>query len=130
MSSNIPGHLPLALTATTAAVTSNTGAGGGWVPHDCEFAQVTSSSSAKFLILSDKFAIGSTVMLTVGANGYKLGTPAGSSLTINNVDTSGATASAVIPANTTQEIIRTLSTGFILRSNTNLGAVATAIVPS
>jgi hypothetical protein len=128
--SSIPPHVALQLTATTAAATSYTGPGGGWVPDFAEFCQVTSSSSAKFLILSDKFAIGQTVLLTVGSNGYKLGTPAGSSLTINNVDTSGATASAVIPANTTQEITRTLSTGFIMRSNTALGAVGTAIVPS
>ena len=68
--------------------------------------------------------------MVVGANGYKLGTPAGSTLTINNVDTSGGTASATIPANTTQLIMRTLTTGFLLSNYTNLGAVATAIVPS
>lgn len=130
MSSNIPGHLAASYTAQTAAATANQGQGGGWVNHDTDFATVTSSSSGKFIILSDKFPLGATVILTVGSNGYKLGTPAASSLTINNVDTSGGTASAAIPANTTQEITRTLSTGFILRNSTNLGAVATAIVPS
>lgn len=130
MTDSIPGHVPLALTATTAAATSSSGGGGGWVPHDTNFAFITSSSSAKFIILSDKFPQGGTVTLTVGANGFKLGTPAASSLTINNVDTSGGTASAAIPANTTNEITRNLTTGFILRSNTVLGAVGTAIVPS
>ena len=130
MSSNIPGHLGVALTAQTAAATASQGPGGGWVNHDVEFATVTASANTKILILSDKLPLGATVILVVGANGFKLGTPAGSSLTINNVDTSGATASAAIPANTTNEITRNLSTGFILRSNTVLGAVGTAIVPS
>jgi hypothetical protein len=123
-------HYPFAVTAQTAAATADTGPGSGWVSGDAEFVQITSSSSAKFVILSDKFPVGRFCYMNVGANGYKLGTPAGSSLTINNVDTSGATASATIPANTTAFIMRTLSTGFILSNYTNLGAVATAIVPS
>lgn len=130
MGSNIPGHLAAVYTAQTAAATASQGPGGGWVNHDTEFATITSSSSAKIMILSDKFPLGATVILVVGANGFKLGTPTASSLTINNVDTSAATASAAIPANTTNEITRNLSTGFILRSNTVLGAVGTAIVPS
>lgn len=130
MAAGIPGHIPLALTAQTAAATAFTGPAGGWVPESAEFCVITSSSSAKFIILSDKIEVGRTILLNVGANGYKLGTPAASSLTINNVDTSGGTASAAIPANTTQMLIRTLTTGFILSNYTNLGAVATAIVPS
>lgn len=127
---DVNAHYPFQITAQTAAATGDQGVGGGWVPFDAEFVQVTSSSSAKFVILSDKIPLGRTFVMTIGANGYKLGTPAASSLTINNVDTSGGTASAAIPANTTAEITRTLSTGFILRNSTNLGAVATAIVPS
>lgn len=123
-------HLPLKITATTAAATADGGPGGGWVNGDAESVQVTSSSSAKFVILGDSIPLLKPIFINVGANGYKLGTPAGSSLTINNVDTSGATASATIPANTTALIIRTLATGFLLSNYTNLGAVATAIVPS
>lgn len=120
--------VPQAVTAQTAAATSK--ANGGWISHDMDSVQVTSSSSSKIVILSDKIPLLKPIFVTVGSNGYKLGTPAGSSLTINNVDTSGATASAAIPANTTALIVRTLSTGFILSNYTNLGAVATAIVPS
>lgn len=125
-----PDHIAFPVTAQTAAATANTGPGGGWVPEWADAVTITSSSSAKFVILSDKIPVGKVLIMVVGANGYKLGTPAGSSLTINNVDTSGGTASAAIPANTTQLIMRTLSTGFLLSNYTNLGAVATAIVPS
>lgn len=130
MSDPIPGHVPYSVTATTAAATSNGGPGSGWIPHDSDFVVVTSSSSAKFAILSDKIGIGTTILLVNYANGFKLGTPAASSLTINNVDTSGGTASAAIPASTMQEITRTSATAFIMRSNTALGAVGTPIVPS
>lgn len=123
-------HQPFSVTATTAAATTSGGPGSGWVDADSESVQVTSSSSAKFVILSDKIPLLRPIYITVGANGYKLGTPAASSLTINNVDTSGAAASATIPANTTAVVVRTLATGFILSNYTNLGAVATAIVPS
>lgn len=126
----IPGHIALALTAQTAAATAFTGPGGGWIPESAEFCTITSSSSAKIMILSDKIEVGRTILITNSANGFKLGTPAGSSLLINNVDTSGATASAAIPASTTQEITRVSATLFIMRSNTVLGAVGTAIVPS
>lgn len=127
---DVNAHYPFAVTAQTAAATLDGGPGSGWVPFDAEFVQVTSSVGTKIVILSDKTPVGRVLHLTVGANGYRLGTPAGSSLTINNVDTSGATANATIPANTTQMVIRTLSTGFILSNYTNLGAVATAIVPA
>jgi hypothetical protein len=127
---DVNAHYAFAVTAQTAAATVDGGPGSGWVPFDAEFVQVTSSSSAKFVILSNLIPVGREFKMAVGANGYKLGTPAGSTLTINNVDTSGGTASAVIPANTTAMIVRTLSTGFILSNYTNLGAVATAIVPS
>lgn len=125
-----PDHIALAVTAQTAAATSFGGPGSGWVADWADSVQITSSSSAKFVILSDKIPVGKTFIMIVGTNGYKLGTPAGSTLTINNVDTSGGTASATIPANTTQLIMRTLSTGFLLSNYTTLGAVATAIVPS
>lgn len=126
----VPDHAALPLTAQTAAATAFTGPAGGYVPGFADAVTITSSSSAKFIILGSDIPVGKTIIMNVGANGYKLGTPAGSSLTINNVDTSGGTASAAIPANTTQLIIRSLSTGFLLSNYTNLGAVATAIVPS
>jgi hypothetical protein len=125
-----PDHIAFPVTAQTAAATAFGGPAAGWVPEWADAVTVTSSSSAKFVILSDKFPVGKVIMVNIGANGYKLGTPAGSSLTINNVDTSGGTASAAIPANTTALIIRSLTTGFLLTNYTNLGAVATAIVPS
>ncbi len=63
------------------------------------------------------------------ANGFKLATTPGGTDTINNV-ACGAGAGAAIPDTVYLECIQNLSTGWILMTQTNLGAVATAIVPS
>lgn len=126
----IPAHLAFAATAQTAAPATDQGPGGGFIPEWAEFVTVTSSSSAKFIILSDKFTIGATVKLWVGANGFKLGTVAASTDLINNVDTSGGTASATIPTITMSILDKVAANTWTLRSITKLGAVATAIVPS
>lgn len=125
----LPEHVALALTAQTAAATTDTGPGGGFIPADVDFVAITSSASTKFMVLSSSIPLGKRIWGNVGANGFKLQTVASSTLTINNVDTSGA-AVAVIPANTTFLVVRTLTTGFILTYYTNLGAVGTAIVPA
>lgn len=125
-----PLHIQFAATAQTAAPAVDTGPGGGFIPQDTESVLVTSSSSAKFIILSDKYLPGSSVKIWVAANGFKLGTVAASTDLINNVDTSGGTASAAIPANTMSILDKTTAHAWLLRSITNLGAVATAIVPS
>lgn len=125
-----PSHVAYSVTAQTAAATQDGGPGSGWVPADCEFVSVTSSSSAKFVILSDKFSVGAVVRLWVGANGFKLGTLAASTDLINNVDTSGGTASAAIPTITMSLLTKVAANTWTLQSITKLGAVATAIVPS
>lgn len=126
----IPPHVAFAATAQTAAPATYTGPGGGFVPEWAEFVSVTSSSSAKFIILSDKYPVGACVKIWVGANGFKLGTVASSTDLINNVDTSGATASATIPTITMSILDKVAANTWTLRSITKLGAVATAIVPS
>lgn len=125
-----PDHIAFPVTAQTVAATVNTGPGGGFIPAFADAVTVTSSVGTKLVILDSAIPVGKIIMINVGANGYRLGTVAGSSLTINNVDTSGGTANATIPANTTALVIRSLSTGFLLTNYTNLGAVATAIVPA
>jgi len=125
----LPEHVALALTAQTAAATTDTGPGGGWIPGEVDFITVTSSASTKFMVLSNTAPLGKRIWGNVGANGFKLQTLAGSTQTINNVDTSGA-AVAVIPANATFLLVKSLTTGWILSYYTNLGAVGTAIVPA
>ena len=125
-----PLHIQLPLTALTTIATADTGGGGGWVPSDCENVIVTSSSSAKFISLSDKAPVGQCVKIWVGANGFKLGTLLASVDLINNVDTSGGVASAAIPANTMSILDKVAAKTWLLRSITALGAVGTAIVPS
>lgn len=126
----IPPHVAFAATATTAAATTYTGPGGSYIPDWAEFVTVTSSSSAKFIVLSEKYQVGASVKIWVGANGFKLGTVASSTDLINNVDTSGATASATIPTITMSILDKVAANTWTLRSITKLGAVATAIVPS
>lgn len=122
-------HYPWVVVATAAAATLDTGPGGGFIAGDAESVTVTSASANNFVVLSSTAPRLRQIWLNVGANGFKLQTLAGSTQTINNVDTS-STAVAVIPANATCSLIKSLSTGWILTYYTNLGAVGTAIVPA
>lgn len=125
----IPDHVILPLTAQTAAATSYGGPGSGWIPASADAVAITSSASTKFMVVSNDAPQGKQVWGNVGANGFKLQTLAGSTQTINNVDCS-STAVAVIPANATFLLVKSLTTGWILSYYTNLGAVGTAIVPA
>jgi hypothetical protein len=59
---------------------------------------------------------------------HEMRTPASSNATINNVDADG-TNEAAIPATSYWEVESVISTGWLLRAWTNLGAPITAIVP-
>ena len=127
----IPEHVPYLATATAAATTvaSEDQPGSGYIPSWVDFVVVTSASSANFIVLNSVAIQGKRIWGTVGANGFKLQTFTGSAQTINNVNTA-TTAVAVIPANATFLLVKSLTTGWILTYYTNLGAVGTAIVPA
>lgn len=118
----LPGHYQTLVTATAA------GTGTGLIPFDPVFVTVTSSGATQQVTLPASF-VGQTIQGWVAANGFRLQTIAGSGDTINNVNTS-AGANATIPANVFWEARKVTATGWILQTRTNLGAVATAIVPA
>lgn len=118
----LPGHYQTLVTATAD------GSGTGLIPFDPVFVTVTSSAGTQQCVLPASF-VGQTIQGWVGANGFRLKTITGSGDTINNVNTSGG-ANATIPANVFWEARKVTATGWILQTRTNLGAVATAIVPA
>lgn len=113
-----------ALTATDDGLT--TGAMTGATSH----AVVTSAAATKAITLpaSSAALVGKQFTIWVGANGFELLTPASSNATINNVDSDG-TNQADIPANTLSRLTLVNTNTWLLESLTNLGALATAIVP-
>ncbi len=123
MSSELPGHYPNPITSTA------TGSGTGTVPEDANFIVVTSSSSSNFVTLPAGY-VGMQVRGWSTANGFKFRTAASSSPTINNVDVSGGSAGAAIPATVWFLCEKVTATAWILRTRTNLGAEGTAIVPA
>lgn len=113
-----------AVTATADGLTT------GIISETAQHVTVTSANAAHAVTLPSGAAanIGKSLTIWVGANGFELITPAASNATINNVDSDG-TNQADIPANTLSELILVAANTWLLRSNTNLGAVATAIIP-
>lgn len=91
---------------------------------------VTSGAATDQITLPSGAAgnVGKTLTIWVGANGFELITPAASNATINNVDSDG-TNQADIPANTLCELHLVDTNTWLLRANSNLGAVVTAIIP-
>lgn len=119
----LPGHYQTLVTATTD------GTGTGLIPFDPVFVTVTSSGATQQVTLPASF-IGQTIEGYVGANGFRLRTIQGSGDTINNVNTSGGSVNATIPATVFWKAQKITATGWILRTRTNLGAEGTAIVPA
>lgn len=78
------------------------------------FVTVTSASATNAVTLpaASSALIGSTIYLTVGANGYELLTPASSNNTINQVDSDG-TNQLDVAANTTVRCTCVSATGWI-----------------
>ena len=123
MASELPGHYQQLVTSTVA------GDGTGIVSEDANFITVTSSVNTKFVTLPIGY-VGMRLRGWSTANGFKFRTASGTTGTINNVDVSGGSAGALIPATVYFELDKTLASGWILQTRTALGAVATAIVPA
>ena len=123
MAGEIPGHYPQAVTSTSAGLTT------GLVNDDANFVTVTSASSGNFITLPSGY-VGQQVRGWSTANGFKIRTLSGTSHTVNNVDVSGGSAGAAIPATVFFLCEKVTSTGWLLRTRTNLGAEGTAIVPA
>ena len=100
------------------------------IPDYADFVTITSSGATQAVTLPSGAStyVGKKLGIYVGANGLELLTPASSNATINNVDSDG-TNQADIPANTFLELQLVAVNTWLMRANTNLGAVATAIVP-
>lgn len=100
---------------------------------DSDYALVctpTTATSILTLPLADATKIGRRFQLMLlGATAVKLRTPALSNHTINNVDSDG-TAQATLVAANIYYITQISATGWLLEGRTNLGAVATPIVPA
>lgn len=113
-----------AVTATADGLTT------GIISETAQHVTVTSAAATNMVTLPSGAAanVGKRLTIWVGANGFELITPAASNATINNVDSDG-TNQADIPANTLSELHLVAVNTWLLRSNTNLGAVATAIIP-
>lgn len=123
MATEIPGHYQVLSTATVA------GDGTGVVPEDATFVTVTSSVNTKFVTIPLGY-VGQQVRGWSTANGFKFRTASGTAATINNVDVSGGSAGALIPATVFFLLEKVTATGWVLRTRTNLGAEGTAIVPA
>lgn len=123
MATEIPGHYQALVTSTT------TGSGTGLVPDDATFVTVTSSASGNFITLPAGY-VGQQIRGWSTANGFKIRTIGSSSNTVNNVDVSGGSAGAAIPATVFFLVEKITATGWILRTRTALGAEGTAIVPA
>lgn len=102
----------------------------GQISEFATHAVVTSSGATQAVTLPSGAVqfVGKRITIWVGSNGFELLTPATSGATINNVDSDG-TNQADIPANTFSELHLVATNTWLLRSSTNLGAVATAIIP-
>lgn len=118
------GDASVAIAATSDGLTT------GIIPQGAKFLAFTSASSANFVQIGFAGIIGMRIRGWVGANGFKLSTKSGLTETINNVNSALATAAAVIPANRQLELQCVAASTWLLTTLTNLGAVATAIVPS
>lgn len=123
MATEIPGHYQVAATATVA------GDGTGLVNDDATFVTVTSAANTRFVTIPVGY-VGQQIRGWSTANGFKFRTIGASANTINNVDVSGGSAGAAIPATVFFLLEKVTATGWILRTRTNLGAEGTAIVPA
>lgn len=124
------GSQPAQSTITAVATT------GAQLPDDAEYVIVTSANAANIVLLPPcaNVSPGKEIRLEIGANGFELSTGAVGDL-LNHVASSVGVKSAAIPA-TGLAICRAVSAaetgtvaGWLLQYFTELGAVATAIVP-
>ena len=111
----------LAVTATADGLTT------GLITAGTRYTTVTCDNVDKIVTLPAA-TVGNIITLYVGANGCEVRTPAGSNVTINNIDSDG-TNEAAIPATTLATFTCTGTTSWILEAVDELGAVITAIIP-
>lgn len=121
---------PIKLAASEALTATADGLTTGLMSGNASHAVVTSAAATNAITLPASSAglVGKQFTIWVGANGFELLTPAASGATINNVDSDG-TNQADIAANTLSRLTLVNTNTWILESLTNLGAVATAIIP-
>jgi hypothetical protein len=126
--SNLNKVLKDALITEDAGVTA-VATTGAQLPAIGGYHLITSSNSAHIVVLPplDEIGPGEEIWLEVNANGFELCSGAVGDK-INNVAASVGVASAAIPA-TGLAICRSGTLGWYLMYLTELGAVATAIVP-
>lgn len=116
---------PAAVTATADGLTT------GLVSADSDWLDITSANANNIITLPalSEVSNGKVIRGWVGANGCEIRTPAASTEKINGVNSDG-TNEAAIPATTLIELTKVSDAdGWVLTAATELGAVATAIVP-
>ncbi len=113
-----------------ALTTAANGAYTAIINEDATHVTITSGGATEYAVLPSGAAakVGKTLTIWVGANGFELVTASASGATINNVDSDG-TNQVDIAANTLSELRLVATDTWLLRSNTALGAVATALIP-
>lgn len=104
----------------------------GLIPRGARFVQVTAGGDANAIITLPAMNAddaGYQVWGRIGATGCEIRTPAASNVKINNVDADGSNEYA-LPANCTFLALYVgVTPGWIIIHFTNLGALATAVVP-
>lgn len=114
------------LTSTADGLTT------GLITEVDQWINVTSASANNIITLPSLANVSNGTVFRgyVGANGFKLGTPAASNEKINNVDSDG-TQLCAIPANSMWMAWKVDATqGWIVLDETRLGARTAAIVPA
>jgi hypothetical protein len=114
-------------TSSTARTATADGLTTGIIAAGTGAVSVT-SGNADHIITLPTAVVGNKIWVFAPATAFEVRTPAGSTATINNVNSDG-TNEAAIPANTTSLFVCTGTDKWILMNWTNLGAVTTAIVP-
>lgn len=114
-----------------AVVPTSDGLTTGLILDSDSFVEATSADANHILTLPEATAAtrGREILIYVaGATNCELRTPASGNQTINNVDSDGS-QEALLTATRTYRCTQHLATGWLLEGLTNLGAVATAVVP-
>ncbi len=100
----------------------------GLITAGTRHVQITSANSAHVVVLPAAQQ-GDVITMYVGSNGVRLETLASSNAKINDVDCDGAN-NATIPASRSIRVTLMETDNWILETFTDLGAVATLIIPA
>ncbi len=116
---------------TRAVVPTADGLTTGLILPSDKFVEATSANADHILTLPAASAStrGKEILIyVVASTNCELRTPADSGQTINNVDSDG-TQEALLAHSHTYRLTQHLATGWLMEKLTNLGAVATAVIP-